>query len=161
MMQPVELRIATNDDIDAFIGEAIQHFFSGSEEEARDNLGPYDDNDTSFIIACIDDEPIAVVTVRWRPNYPPFKEAGIPFIQNIEVKWELRGKGFGSRVMEAWSSTSQSALTRPASVWRCSMTTGRRSGCMPDAATSRTAAARVIASRHCSAGKPSPSTTIT
>jgi GNAT superfamily N-acetyltransferase len=101
MTQSVELRIATNDDIDACIAEAIQHFFSGSEEEARDNLGPFDANDTSFIIAYEGDEPVATVTVRWKPNYPPFKNAGIPFIQNIEVKWELRGKGYGSRVMEA------------------------------------------------------------
>lgn len=101
MSNEITLRIAKNSDIDAFIAESIQHFFSGSEEEARGNLGPYDEQDTSFIIAYEGDEAVAVVTIRWNPNYPPFKEAGIPFIQNIEVKWELRGKGYGNRVMEA------------------------------------------------------------
>ena len=101
MPKPIQLRIATNDDIDVFITAAIQDFFSGSEEEARSNLGPYDENDTSFIIAYEDDAPVAIVTIRWNPHYPPFKEAGIPLIQNLEVKWELRGMGYGNRVMEA------------------------------------------------------------
>lgn len=101
MASHIELRIATNKNIDAFIAAAIKDFFSGSEAEARNNLGPYDEDDTSFIIAYESDAPVAVVTIRWKPNYPPFKEAGIPFIQNIEVKWELRGQGYGNRVMEA------------------------------------------------------------
>jgi GNAT superfamily N-acetyltransferase len=97
----MHLRIATNDTIDDFIATAIQDFFSGSEEEARDNLGPFDDAETSFILAYLGDEPIATVTVRWRPNYPPFREAGIPFVQNIEVRYDLRGKGYGGQVLEA------------------------------------------------------------
>jgi GNAT superfamily N-acetyltransferase len=100
-MKPIELRIATNADIDEVIALACRHFFSGSEDEARNNLGPFDENDTSFIIAFEVDAPVAVVTIRWKPNYPPFKEAGIPFIQNIEVQYDLRGKGYGNRVMEA------------------------------------------------------------
>jgi GNAT superfamily N-acetyltransferase len=97
----MHLRIATNADIDAVIAAASQHFFSGSEEEARDNLGPFDAADTSFILAYDGDEPIATVTVRWRLHYPPFREAGIPFIQNIEVRYDLRGQGYGGRVLDA------------------------------------------------------------
>jgi GNAT superfamily N-acetyltransferase len=97
----IDLRIATNATLDDFIAEAIQHFFSGSEAEARDNLGPFDEDETSFILAYEGDEPIATVTVRWRPNYPPFREAGIPFIQNIEVRYDLRGQGYGGQVLEA------------------------------------------------------------
>lgn len=100
-MKDIQLRIARNDDIDAFIAMAIKDFFSGSEDEARNNLGPYDEDDTSFVIAYEGDAPVAVVTIRWNPNYPPFKQAGIPFIQNIEVQYDLRGKGYGNRVMEA------------------------------------------------------------
>jgi GNAT superfamily N-acetyltransferase len=100
-MDAIKLRIATNATLDDFIAAAIQHFFSGSEAEARDNLGPFDDAETSFILAYLNDEPIATVTVRWRPNYPPFRDAGIPFIQNIEVRYDLRGQGYGGRVLEA------------------------------------------------------------
>lgn len=97
----IELRIATNETIDDFLAAAAQHFFSGSEAEARANLGPFDEAETSFILACVEGEPVATVTVRWRPHYPPFREAAIPFIQNIEVRHDLRGRGYGSRVMEA------------------------------------------------------------
>jgi GNAT superfamily N-acetyltransferase len=97
----MNLRIATNATIDDYIATAIQHFFSGSEEEARENLGPFDDAKTSFILAYLGDEPVGTVTIRWQPNYPPFRKAGIPFIQNIEIRYDLRGKGIGGQVMEA------------------------------------------------------------
>ncbi|HEX5725908.1 MAG TPA: GNAT family N-acetyltransferase [Longimicrobiaceae bacterium] len=97
----VELRIATNATIDAFIDDAARHFFSGSTVEARANLGPFDDAETSFILACVDDDPVATVTVRWNPSYPPFREAGIPFIQNLEVRHDLRYRGYGAHVLDA------------------------------------------------------------
>ena len=69
--------------------------------EARANLGPFDEAHTSFVLAYEGEEPIATVTIRWDPNYPPFREAAIPFIQNIEIRDDLRGRGYGSRVLEA------------------------------------------------------------
>jgi GNAT superfamily N-acetyltransferase len=97
----IELRLATNDTIDAFLQLAAQHFFSGSEAEARDNLGPFAQSETSFILAYEGTEPVGTVTIRWQPNYPPFRAAGIPFIQNIEIRYDLRGQGYGARVLEA------------------------------------------------------------
>jgi GNAT superfamily N-acetyltransferase len=98
---PIELRIATNETFDEFIRLAVQDFFSGSEDEARDNLGPFDESETSFVLAYEGAEPVGTVTIRWNPHYPPFREAGIPFIQNIEIRYDLRGRGYGSRVLEA------------------------------------------------------------
>jgi ribosomal protein S18 acetylase RimI-like enzyme len=97
----ITLRVATNDTFDSVIGVAAQYFFNGSEAEARDNVGAFDEADTSFIIAYAGSEPVGTVTVRWNPNYPPFRDAGIPFIQNIEIRYELRGQGYGSRVLAA------------------------------------------------------------
>jgi GNAT superfamily N-acetyltransferase len=97
----IELRLATNDTIDAFIRLAARDFFSGSQDEARENLGPFDEAETSFVLAYEGAEAVATVTIRWRPHYPPFREANIPFIQNIEVRYDLRGRGYGSRVLEA------------------------------------------------------------
>jgi GNAT superfamily N-acetyltransferase len=97
----MELKIATDQTIDDFLAAAARHFFSGSEDKARANLGPYDESETSFVLAYDGAEPVGVVTIRWRPNYPPFREAAIPFIQNIEIRHDLRGQGYGSRVMEA------------------------------------------------------------
>lgn len=97
----IELRVATNATIDTFLHLAAQDFFSGSEAEARDNLGPFDEDETSFILAYEDSEPVGTVTIRWKPHYPPFRDAAIPFIQNIEIRYDLRGHGVGSRVLEA------------------------------------------------------------
>jgi GNAT superfamily N-acetyltransferase len=97
----IELRLATNETIDDFLRLAAQDFFSGSEAEARENLGPFDQSETSFILAYAGAEPVGTVTIRWQPNYPPFREAGIPFIQNIEIRYDLRGQGYGSRVLAA------------------------------------------------------------
>jgi GNAT superfamily N-acetyltransferase len=97
----IELRLATNETIDTFLSLAAQDFFSGSEAEARENLGPFDESETSFILAYEGPEPVGIVTVRWQPNYPPFRSKGIPFIQNIEIRYDLRGQGYGSRVMAA------------------------------------------------------------
>lgn len=97
----IDLQIAANATIDDFIRRATLHFFSGSEAEARENLGPFDDADTSFILAYAGADPVGTVTVRWNPRYPPFRDASIPFIQNIEIRYDLRGQGYGSHVLEA------------------------------------------------------------
>ena len=97
----MELRVATGQDIDDFIEVASRHFFSGSEARARENLGHFVEADTSFMLAYDGGEPVGVVTVRWNCQYPPFLAEGIPFIQNIEIRHDLRGRGVGSRVMEA------------------------------------------------------------
>jgi GNAT superfamily N-acetyltransferase len=97
----MELRIATNETIDDLLAAAAQLFFGGSEAEARANLDPFDPSETSFILAYVEGEPVGTVTIRLQPHCPPFREAAIPFIQNIEIRHDLRGKRYGSRVMEA------------------------------------------------------------
>jgi GNAT superfamily N-acetyltransferase len=97
----VTLQIATNATFDEFIARATKDFFSGSEAEARENVGPFEESETSFILAYVGEEPVATVTVRWNPHYPPFRAENIPFIQNIEVRYDLRGQGYGSHVLAA------------------------------------------------------------
>jgi len=40
------------------------------------------------------------VTVRWTPDYPPFREAGIPEVQDLNVLPAFRRRGIGSRLMD-------------------------------------------------------------
>lgn len=40
------------------------------------------------------------VTVRWTPDYPPFRAAGIPEIQDLNVLPSWRRRGVGSRLMD-------------------------------------------------------------
>lgn len=97
----MDLQAATAETIDDFLRLAARHFFSGSEAQARANLGPYDPAETSFILTSLGDSPVATATVRWNPRYPPFAAAGIPFIQNLEVRFDLRSQGYGAQVLEA------------------------------------------------------------
>jgi ribosomal protein S18 acetylase RimI-like enzyme len=40
------------------------------------------------------------VTVYWKPEYPPFREEGIPEVQDFNVLPEFRRLGIGSRLMD-------------------------------------------------------------
>ncbi len=40
------------------------------------------------------------VTICWRPGYPPFEEAGVPEIQDLNVLPSDRRRGVGSRLMD-------------------------------------------------------------
>lgn len=97
----LQLQVATNATFDEFVFRAARHFFNSSEEEVRANVGTFEENETSFILAYLGEAPLATVTVRWKPNYPPFHDEGIPFIQNIEVRYDLRGQGYGNHVLAA------------------------------------------------------------
>src|SRR5204862_519324 len=43
---------------------------------------------------------VGIVTIRWHSRYPPFRDRGIPLIQNIEIRYEDRGRGIGGLMME-------------------------------------------------------------
>jgi GNAT superfamily N-acetyltransferase len=40
------------------------------------------------------------ITVNWQPEYPPFRDAKIPEIQDFNVLPHLRRRGIGNRLME-------------------------------------------------------------
>jgi ribosomal protein S18 acetylase RimI-like enzyme len=40
------------------------------------------------------------LTIVWKPNYPPFREAGIPEIQDFNVLPVCQRRGIGSRLMD-------------------------------------------------------------
>ncbi len=97
----MNLRVAAADSIEGFLALAAQHFFSGSEAAARAALGPYDPTETSFTLADLGDSPVATATIGWNPRYPPFAAAQIPFVQNLEIRSDLRGRGLGAMVLTA------------------------------------------------------------
>lgn len=41
----LQLQVATNATFDEFVSRAVKHFFSSSEEEARANVGAFEEND--------------------------------------------------------------------------------------------------------------------
>jgi GNAT superfamily N-acetyltransferase len=46
-------------------------------------------------------EPVGYAGVVWRSGYPPFREAGIPEIVDVNVLPAYRRRGIGSRLLDA------------------------------------------------------------
>lgn len=51
-------------------------------------------------VAFLDDAFAGCVTVNWESPYPPFREASIPEIQDLNVLPRLRRRGIGSALLE-------------------------------------------------------------
>jgi GNAT superfamily N-acetyltransferase len=53
------------------------------------------------LIACTGERVVGFVTVRWQSLYPPFRDAAIPEIVDLDVLPEFRRRGAGSALMDA------------------------------------------------------------
>lgn len=51
-------------------------------------------------VAFVDGRFAGYVTLHWQPKYPPFAEAGIPEIQDLNVLPEFRRQGIASRLLD-------------------------------------------------------------
>lgn len=51
-------------------------------------------------VAAWSDEFCGYVTVKWNADYPPFREAGIPEVQDFNVLPAFRRRGIGARLMD-------------------------------------------------------------
>jgi ribosomal protein S18 acetylase RimI-like enzyme len=64
--------------------------------------------DRAVFVAFVDDAFAGYVTVNWNPTYPPFRDDGIPEIQDFNVLPHFRRQGIGTRLMdEAEGEVSQ------------------------------------------------------
>lgn len=57
------------------------------------------------IVAEVGDEPAGYVTVVWRSSYPPFADAGIPEIVDLNVLPAFRGRGIGNLLLDEAEAT--------------------------------------------------------
>jgi len=51
-------------------------------------------------VASLDDEFVGYATLVWQPDYPPFREAGIPDIQDLNVLPRFQRRGIASHLMD-------------------------------------------------------------
>jgi len=56
--------------------------------------------DRAVFVAFVDDAFAGYVTVNWNPTYPPFRDDGIPEIQDFTVLPHFRRQGIGTRLMD-------------------------------------------------------------
>ena len=71
--------------------------------------------DVHVFVATVDGLFAGYVTVKWEPEYPPFAEAGIPEIQDLNVLPQHRRRGIGTALMTharrwAWDQGLQEIL---------------------------------------------------
>ena len=59
----------------------------------------HEDGASTTILAFEGDRVIGSVTIRWHARYPPFRDAGIPLIQHIEIAYHERGRGLGNQLL--------------------------------------------------------------
>ena len=57
-------------------------------------------------IAEVDGRFAGYVTLHWRPAYPPFRDEGIPGIQDLNVLPAYRRRGIGSALLDAAESAA-------------------------------------------------------
>lgn len=63
-------------------------------------LTEQDDGRRIVLLALLGGEVAGYLTVDWRPAYPPFRQKGIPEIQDFNVLPPLRRRGIGTRLMD-------------------------------------------------------------
>lgn len=52
------------------------------------------------LVAVVEGQIAGYLTIRWQPDYPSFKENGIPEIQDFNVLPQFRRQGIGTRLMD-------------------------------------------------------------
>ena len=65
------------------------------------------------LVAFVDERFAGYATLNWQPTYPPFAEAGIPEIQDLNVLPEFQRRGIATRLIdeaEALASESRSEV---------------------------------------------------
>jgi len=75
-------------------------FFSGDEATIEANFQDHDNGESTTILGHEAGRLVGIVTIRWHSRYPPFRERQIPLIQNIEIRYEDRGRGIGGLMLE-------------------------------------------------------------
>lgn len=53
------------------------------------------------LVAEVDGEPVGYCTLRWAAHYPPFREAGIPEIVDLNVLPPFRRRGIATALIDA------------------------------------------------------------
>lgn len=93
-------RIITPEELEPAKQEIQEAFFSGDRAEIDAHFEGYEDGFSTSILGYEDGRLVGIVTIRWESGYPPFRTQQIPLIQNIEIRYEDRGRGIGGQMLE-------------------------------------------------------------
>src|SRR5579862_1370972 len=93
-------RVVQPDEIAAVKQEVKPVFFSGDETTIEDHFQDHENGASTTILGYEAERLVGIVTIRWSARYPPFRAKRIPLIQNIEIRYEDRGRGLGGLMLE-------------------------------------------------------------
>jgi ribosomal protein S18 acetylase RimI-like enzyme len=80
--------------------EVKEAFFSGDDAIIEDHFQEHENAASTTILGYEAGRLVGIVTIRWNCRYPLFRQRGIPLIQNIEIRYEDRGRGLGDQMLE-------------------------------------------------------------
>jgi hypothetical protein len=93
-------RVVQPNEIAAVKQEVKPVFFSGDEATIEDHFQDHENGASTTILGYELGRLVGIVTIRWQCRYPPFRDRQIPLIQNIEIRYEDRGRGIGGLMLE-------------------------------------------------------------
>jgi GNAT superfamily N-acetyltransferase len=98
MQASVEIRWLAAHDVDAI--SAAFAAWPKPRGLYEDYLAEQGDGRRVVLVAWRDADVCGYATVVWHPGYPPFREQGIPEIQDLNVLPEFRRRGIASRLLD-------------------------------------------------------------
>ncbi len=97
---PLTFQVVQPDEIAQVKQEVKAAFFSGDQATIDDNFRDHENGASTTILGYESGRLVGIVTIRWQSNYALFRERNIPLIQNIEIRYEDRGRGIGNLMLE-------------------------------------------------------------
>ena len=93
-------RVVSPQEIAQVKQEVKAAFFSGDEATIEAHFEEHENGDSTTILGYEAGRLVGIVTIRWFSRNPSFRERQIPLIQNIEIRYEDRGRGLGNQMLE-------------------------------------------------------------
>jgi GNAT superfamily N-acetyltransferase len=95
----LDFRVVRPDEIASVKQEVKEAFFSGDEVSIDEHFQDHANGASTTILGYEAGRLVGIVTIRWHPRYPLVRERGIPLIQNVEIRYEDRGRGLGDQML--------------------------------------------------------------
>jgi GNAT superfamily N-acetyltransferase len=96
----LRFRVIQPDEIAEVKREVKVAFFSGDEATIDAHFEDHENGASTTILAYETERLVGIVTIRWYSHNPAFRAQNIPLIQNIEIRFEDRGRGLGNQMLE-------------------------------------------------------------
>ncbi len=100
MSDGLEIRRLEAADIPVMLPKLLSSGFKKSAPLLEGYVREQSAGQRVVLTAWLDGEFAGYLTVIWESGYPPFREAGIPEVNDFNVLNELRRRGIGSRMMD-------------------------------------------------------------